>query len=67
MTFLINKRTSQSFKERISSKPKNTQASINTALNNFNIFCKELFKRDKDAAIDVEEAIKEILKKRNSE
>ena len=52
MTFLINKRTSQSFKERISSKPKNTQASINTALNNFNIFCQELFKRDKDEVIE---------------
>ena len=56
MTFLVNKRTSKSFQERISTKPKNTQVSINTALNNFDAFCQELFQRGKD------EVIKEFLK-----
>ena len=55
MTFLERRRTPISFKERLSSKPKNTQISYQTALNNFENFCQGMFKHSK------EEVIKEFL------
>jgi len=55
MTFLVKKRTAISFKERLSSKPKNTQISYQTALNNFENFCQNLFKHN------TQEVIKEFL------
>ena len=55
MTFLIKRRTPISFKERLSSKPKNTQISYQTALNNFENFCQSVFRHSK------EEVIKEFL------
>ena len=52
MTFLDTRRTSQSYEEKLNTKPENTRKSHHTALNNFEKFCQEKFGRTKEDVID---------------
>lgn len=52
MTFLDTRRTSKSFNDKLSAKPKNTQISYKSSLNNLDSFCKQLFNRSKEDVID---------------